>query len=81
MQTLTYTAARSHLAGTMEEVCENHTAIIITRANAKPVVIMSLEDFDAMVETNYLMKSPRNAARLTAAIEEIEAMVAKKKHK
>lgn len=75
MQTISYTAARSQLAKTMEHVCEDHAPVIITRANAKPVIMISLEDFEALEETNYLLKSPANAARLAAATNEIEAMI------
>lgn len=79
MKTLTYTNARQHLAETMRKVCEDHTAITITRAQAEPVVMLSLSDYEALQETNYLLKSPANAARLNEAIDEIEAMIAKKK--
>lgn len=81
MATVSYTSARSHLAKTMQKVCEDHTPIIITRAKAEPVVMMSLSDYEAMQETNYLMKSPANAARLAEAIDEIEKMIAKDKGK
>lgn len=79
MTTITYTSARAHLAKTMEKVCENHTPIVITRSNAEPVVMISLSDFEAMQETNYLMSSPNNASRLGEAIDEIEEMIKKNK--
>lgn len=79
MTSISYTYARSHLAKTMQKVCEDHSAIIITRAQAEPVVMLSLADYEALQETNYLLKSPANAARLNDAIDEIEAMIAKKK--
>jgi len=75
MHTISYTAARSHLAEKMEQVCHDHAPIIITRSKSEPVVMISLADFEAMQETNYLMKSPANAARLIDAINEIEAMI------
>ena len=79
MHTISYTAARNHLAETMSKACYNHAPIIITRSNADPVVMMSLEDFHAMEETAYLLKSPVNAHRLLKAIDEIETMIKKKK--
>lgn len=81
MQTISYTSARTHLAKTMEHVCEDHAPVIITRANAKPVIMISLEDFEAMEETNYLLKNPMNAARLASAVDEIEAMISAERKK
>lgn len=75
MDTISYTSARGNLAKTMDKVCEDHAPIVITRANAKPVVMMSLEDFEALEETNYLMRNPSNAARLMDSINEIESMI------
>lgn len=65
----------------MEDVCSNHDPVIITRTKAEPVVIISLKDFEAMKETYYLMKSPKNAARIVAAINEAELMIARKRKK
>ena len=81
MKPVSYTAARSHLAETMNKVCEDHAPIMITRSKAEPVIMMSLSDYEAMQETNYLLKSPENAARLAEAINEIEKMIARKKRK
>lgn len=79
MYTLSYTSARSNLAKIMAHVCNDHAPVIITRAKAEPVVMISLKDFEAIEETHYLMKSPANAARLAKAINEIELMIARKK--
>lgn len=81
MHTVSYTSARNHLAETMNQVCNDHEPIIITRAKSDPVVMISLEDFAAMEETQYLLRSPANAARLTEAIDEIEEMIGTKKGK
>jgi antitoxin YefM len=81
MTTTSYTAARSNLAQTMQKVCDDHAPIIITRSNAEPVVMLSLSDFEALQETNYLIRSPANASRLIEAIDEIEALVAADKEK
>jgi antitoxin YefM len=81
MHTISYTAARAHLAETMQHVCDDHSPVIITRSNAQPVVMLSLEDFKAMEETNYLLQSPANAARLAESIDEIETMIREQKDK
>ncbi|HEX4044240.1 MAG TPA: type II toxin-antitoxin system prevent-host-death family antitoxin [Gammaproteobacteria bacterium] len=75
MNSISYTAARSHLAKTMQQVCDDHAPVVITRSKSEPVVMISLSDFESMQETNYLMKSPQNAARLLEAMDEIEAMI------
>ncbi len=75
MQVISYTAARNELSKTMEKVCDEHSPVVITRANHSPVVMISLEDYSSMEETNYLMKSPANAKRLINSINEIETMI------
>lgn len=73
MDTITYTSARSNLAKTMEKVCDDHSPVVITRKTAKPVVMMSLEDFEALEETAYLLRSPKNARRLLESVAELES--------
>jgi len=70
MDTISYSAFRSHLASTLDRVNEDHVPILITRQNGKPAVVMSLEDFKSYEETAYLMASPKNAERLNQAIAE-----------
>ncbi len=72
METITYTSARGNLAKTMAKVCDDHSAVVITRKTAQPVVMMSLEDFEALEETAYLLRSPKNAQRLLGSIAELE---------
>jgi antitoxin YefM len=73
MDAITYTHARSNLARTMEKVCQDHSPIIITRKNQDSVVMLSLEDYAAMEETNYLLRNPRNARRLLESVAELES--------
>jgi antitoxin YefM len=73
MDAISYTAARANLASTMMDVCNNHAPIIITRKSEDPVVMMSLEDYNAMKETTYLLRSPANARDLLESIAELEA--------
>jgi len=71
MRAITYTSARNNLAGTMKKVCDDHAPIIVTRKNNEAVILMSLEDYEALTETAYLMQSPKNAKRLIESIEEL----------
>jgi antitoxin YefM len=76
MEIRSYTAVRNDFANTMNAICEDHTSVIITRSNAPSVVMLSLDDYNAMQETYYLIKSPKNAKRLMDSINEIESMIA-----
>jgi antitoxin YefM len=73
MDAISYTAIRKNLAKTMDRVCKDHAPVIITRQNAGPVVMLSLEDFEGYEETFYLLKSPANAIRLKKAIADDKA--------
>lgn len=73
MDAITYSTARAKLADTMDRVCEDHEAIIITRSGQQSVVMMSLDDYKALEETSYLLRSPKNARRLLESIASLEA--------
>ncbi|MEB4590937.1 type II toxin-antitoxin system prevent-host-death family antitoxin, partial [Candidatus Thiothrix sp. Deng01] len=62
----------AELAKTMDRVCEDHEPIIITRNREQAVVMISLEDYKAMEETAYLLRTPANASRLLESIAELE---------
>ncbi len=61
------------MSDTISKVCEDHEAIIITRRRDQKVVMISLEDYESLVETSYLLKSSRNARRLLESIQQLEA--------
>lgn len=67
-QAITYSEARQNLADTMNRVCDHHEPVIITRQKSPSVVMMSLEDYNSIMETAYLLRSPANAARLRDAL-------------
>ena len=72
MDAITYTQARKNFTTIMNQVCDDHAPIIITRQSERPVVMMSLEDYSAIEETMYLLKSPQNARRLYKALEQLK---------
>lgn len=73
MKAITYTNARQNLADTMMQVCESHAPVMITRRKEESVVMMSLDEYEALEETAHLLRSPRNARRLLESIEQLEA--------
>lgn len=73
MDAISYSAARANLASTMDRVCSDHEALIITRNGGRSVVLLSLEDFQALEETAYLLRSPANAKRLLSAAAQLSA--------
>ena len=73
MDAITYSSARANLARTMDRVCNDHEALIITRSGEQAVVMLSLEDYQALEETAYLLRNPSNAKRLLSAAAQLAA--------
>jgi antitoxin YefM len=73
MDAITYSAARANLASTMNRVCDNHETLIITRNGEQSVVMLSLEDYQSLEETAYLLRGPKNASRLLDSINQLNA--------
>jgi antitoxin YefM len=73
MDVISYTAVRAKLAEAMDKVNDDHRPVIITRQRGKPAVLISLDDFNSYVETDYLLSSPKNAARLAKAVRDLKA--------
>ncbi len=72
MESISYTSARSNLAKTMKKVCDDHSPVAITRKGEITVVMMSMADYQALDETAYLLRSPKNTRRLIQAVAELE---------
>jgi antitoxin YefM len=73
MEIVTYSETRANLKAIMDRVVEDHTPTAITRQRGKPVVMVSLEDWNAMQETMYLLSTPNNTKRLLGAVERLNA--------
>ena len=73
MHAISYTTVRANLASVMDRVCNDHEALIITRNGEQAVVMLSLEDYKALEETSYLLRTPANAKRLLAAVTQLAA--------
>lgn len=73
MDSISYSAVRANLSSTMDRVCDAHEPVIVTRSGERSVVMLSLEDFNSLEETAYLLRAPANARRLLEAMEELNA--------
>jgi antitoxin YefM len=73
MDAIAYSTVRKNFVSVMKKICDDHNPVIITGKNSESVVMMSLEDYNAIEETMYLLRSPANAARLRASIAEFES--------
>ena len=73
MDAMTYTTLRANLASTMDRVCDDHEVLIITRNGDQAVVMLSLEDYKALEEAAYLLRTPANAKRLLSAATQLNA--------
>jgi antitoxin YefM len=65
----TYSKARQNLAKLLDEVTKNQETVVIKRRRGESVVMISEKDANSLFETAHLLRSPRNAARLLAALE------------
>jgi len=72
MRTMTYSESRAKYAETLNAVVDDREEVVITRAGHEPVVIVSLDDYQSLKETAYLLRSPENARRLLESIDRLE---------
>jgi antitoxin YefM len=72
MAHVSYSQLRNNLASYMDEVCDGRAPLFVTRQNARSVVLMSEEDYEGLMETVHLLKSPANAARLLRSIQDAD---------
>ena len=70
MTHVSYSELRANLAGFMDEVCNTRAPLLVTRQNARSVVMLSEDDYEGLMETVHLLRSPANATRLLDSIAE-----------
>jgi antitoxin YefM len=64
----TYTQARANLAKLLDEVTSNREVVIIQRRGSDDVALISAAELSSLMETAYLLRSPKNAERLLSAL-------------
>jgi antitoxin YefM len=65
---VTYTQARTTLASLLDRVISNRETVIIQRRGAKDVALIAADELESLLETAHLLRSPKNAERLLAAL-------------
>lgn len=73
MKTMSYSESRRRYAEVLDSVVDDREEVVITRAGREPAVIISLDEYQSLKETAYLMRSPDNARRLLESIERLES--------
>ncbi len=64
----TYTSARANLAKLLDRVTQDQETVIIERRGAEKVAMISASELSSLIETAYLLRSPKNAQRLLSAL-------------
>lgn len=73
MKVINFSDARNQLKTVLDQVAEDADYTIITRRDADDAVVMSLNQFNSLMETVHLLKSPANAAHLAKSIDQYRA--------
>jgi antitoxin YefM len=63
---------RTNLKAFLDEVEENHETLIIKRKTGKGTVVISLDEYNSIMETVHLLSSKNNADRLFESIEQMK---------
>lgn len=74
MRIVSFTEARNHLKSVLDGVANAADCAVITRRDAKDIVVMSMDFYNGLLETVHLLKSPANAAHLAQSIEQFKHM-------
>jgi antitoxin YefM len=64
----TYAEARRNLKALLDEACDSREPVIIHRSGGDDVALIAADELRSLIETVYLLRSPRNAERLLRAL-------------
>ena len=70
MRGMSYTELRRQLKRTLDEIADTREPVRITRRNGPSAILIDEEEYSALLETAYLLRSPANAARLVEALDQ-----------
>lgn len=67
----TYTSLRENLATFLDRVTDDREVVVVKRRRGQPdVAIIAADELSSLMETAYLLRSPKNAERLLGALAE-----------
>ena len=70
MDAVNYTDLRQNLKNHLDRVYRDHDPLIVTRKNKQNIVLVSLEDYNSLIETQYLLSSENNSKRLQRSLKD-----------
>ncbi len=73
MKVINFSEARNQLKSVLDQVVDDADYTVITRRDADDAVVMSLDQFNGLMETVHLLKGPANAAHLSKSIQQYRA--------
>ena len=73
MKVVNFSDARNRLKSVLDQVTNDRDYTIISRRDADDAVVMSLEQFNSLMETVHLLRSPANAAHLAKSIKQYQS--------
>ena len=73
MRIVSFTQARNSLKAVLDSVVDDADTVVITRRDSEDAVVMSLDYYKSLMETVYLLSSPKNAEHLNHSIEKFKS--------
>ncbi|MCC8109118.1 MAG: type II toxin-antitoxin system Phd/YefM family antitoxin [Planctomycetes bacterium] len=73
MDAVSDTILKANFDEALNSICQDHMPVIVTRQDNDPVVLISLEDYNQMLESLHLLGNPANAEHLRASIADANA--------
>jgi antitoxin YefM len=77
MDAVSYSDLRQNLKAYLDKVYHDHDQLIVTRKNDENLVILSIAEYNSLIETSYLLSSQANATHLQASIDQLNSGGAK----
>ena len=75
MKTISFTEVRDNLNNVLDQVVSSAEPIVINGSGESDVVVMSLHDYNSMMETVHLLRSPKNSAHLGRSIAQYKGRI------
>jgi len=79
MEAVSYSDLRKNLKSYLDHVYQDHDPLIVTRKNNENVVMISMEEYNSLIESNYLMANEANAKHLMKSINQVKSRKLHKK--